>query len=93
MTEVLHANIFFVIASVAVVLFSIIVCVILYHVLKIVKAIRRMVDRIEAGSEMIAEDVEQFRSFVMRGSLVSQLINFFMGGRRSRRHARDIDED
>lgn len=93
MTEVLQANIFFLIASIATVLFTLIVCIILYHVLKIVRAIRRMVERIEAGSDMIAEDVEQFRSFVMRGSLVSQLINFFMGGRGRHRRARDVDDE
>jgi len=94
MTEVLQANIFFIIASIATVLFTLIVCVILYHVLKIVRSIRRMVERIEAGSDMLAEDVEHFRSFVMQGSLVSQLINFFMGGRSARRRrTRDVDEE
>lgn len=93
MTEVLQANIFFVIASVATVLFTILVCVILYHVLKVVRSVRRMVERVEAGSEMIAEDVEQFRSFVLKGSLVSQLINFFMGVRRKTRRTRDVEEE
>jgi len=91
MTEVLHANIFFVIASIATVLFTIVVAVILYQVLKIVTSIRRMVERIEAGSETIAEDVEQFRTFVLKGSLVSQLISFFMGARGGRKRSRHDD--
>src|SRR6056297_2215702 len=103
MSEVLHANIFFVITSVAVVLFTVLLCYALYQVITILKSIRRIVDRIEEGSEMIAEDVENFRSFVMEGSLISQLVGFFMGNRgaarrrgsrkRSGKHIAVNDED
>lgn len=95
MNEILHANIFFVITSIAVVLFTLLVCYAVFQVIKILKSIRRIVDRIEAGSEMIAEDVEQFRSYVMEGSLVSQLIGFFMGTRatKARRRRSRGDEE
>lgn len=88
MSEVLHANIFFLITSIAVVLFTLLLCFAVYQVIRILKSIRRTVERIEAGSEMIAEDVEQFRAYVMEGSLVSQLIGFFMGNRRASRSTR-----
>lgn len=81
MTEVLHANIFFAITSVAVVVFTLLLCFAVYQVIKILKSIRRIVDRIEEGSEMIADDVENLRTYVMEGSLMSQLIGFFMGNR------------
>ena len=101
MDEVLHANIFFFITSVAVTMFTLLVCVALYYVIKILASIRRIVDRIDEGSEMIAEDVEQLRSYVLEGSLLSQLISFFVGRkaaprRRSRKGARSraaADED
>ncbi|MEM9337049.1 MAG: hypothetical protein AAGA35_04305 [Patescibacteria group bacterium] len=80
MNEVLHANIFFLITSVATVLFTILLCVALYHVIKILKSIRRIVERVDEGSEVIAEDIEHIRSFVLEGSLMSQIIRFFMGG-------------
>lgn len=80
-TEVLHANIFFVITSIAVVLFTLLLCIALYHVIKIIRSIRRIVERVEEGSEVIAEDMEQLRSFVLEGSLVSQVISFFMASR------------
>jgi len=86
MNEVLHANIFFVIASIATVLFSIIVCFILYHVYKMVRTARRIIDRIEAGSEAIADDVAHLRSFMAQGGLVTKMLQFFMGSRdRSRK--------
>lgn len=85
MNEVLHANIFFIITSVAVIVFTLLLCFALYHVVKILQSIRRIVDRIDASSEMIVEDVEQLRSYVLEGSLVSQLVSFFMGrARRSK---------
>ena len=95
MTEVLHANIFFFIASAGVILLTLLVCLVVYHVLKIVKSVRRMVERFEHSSEMIAEDVEQLRSYVVSGSLFSQLIGFFMrhGGAGRRRSRADEDDE
>lgn len=98
MDEVLHANIFFFITSVAVILFTLLLCFALYYIIKILQSLRRIVDRIDAGSEMIVEDVEQLRSYVLEGSLVSQLVGFFMGRARrpkSKRGARVnvTDED
>ena len=95
MTEVLHANIFFFIASVGVILFTLLVCVALYHVVKILRSIRRIVERVEEGSETIAEDVAQLRSYVVSGSLFSQIISFFMGTKatRSRSRSRKADNE
>ncbi len=84
MDEVLHANIFFIITSIAVIVFSLLLCFALYYVIKILQSIRRIVDRIDAGSEMIVEDVEQLRSYVLGGGLVSQLVSFFMGRRKAK---------
>lgn len=78
MSEVLHANIFFVIASVATVIFCVFVCFILYHVYKIVCAIRRVVERIEEGSEVIADDVAFVRDLTRGG--ISRLFGLFTGG-------------
>ena len=88
MDEVLHANIFFVIASIATVIFCILTCIILYHIIKIVKTVRSILERIEAGSEKIAQDVAHVRSLVSNGGIVSRVISFMVGasgvGRRSR---------
>lgn len=86
MSEVLQANIFFMITSVAVVLFTLLGCVALYHVIKIIRSLRRIVERVEAGSEVIADDISDLRSFVLEGSLLSQLIGFFVNQRGGRSH-------
>ncbi len=95
MSDIVQADIFFFIASVGIIILTTIVCLILYQVLRVVKSIRRLVERVEEGSEIIAEDVAQLRTFVMEGSLVSQLISFFVpkAPRRKRRssHADDVD--
>ena len=88
MNEVLHANIFFVIASVATVAFCILTCIILYHVIKITKSVRSIVERVEAGSEAIAKDVAQVREFVASGGLFSRIIKFFMGAQTETKRRR-----
>ncbi len=50
------------ITSIAVVVFTILVCVLLYHVIKIIKSVRRIVERVESGSEVLAEDLEDIRA-------------------------------
>ena len=93
MTEVLHANIFFVIASVGVVALTILACVLLYQVIKIVRSIRRIVDRVEAGSEVLAEDIENIRENLNPAKLVTFVMNLIPGmsmpRRRTRKRAKD----
>lgn len=94
MTELLHANVFFFIASVATVVFCILVSLVLYQVFKIMQSIRLIMERIEMKSEEIADDIDAMRTFVRRGSVVSTLFNLFTGGQtRRRRPARQADED
>ncbi len=95
MNEVLHANIFFVIASVATIAFAILVCIALYHVVRILVAVRTIVERIAAGSDMIAEDISAMRDFVTSGSLVTYIISLVSPKRRGRTRSKvheDADE-
>lgn len=95
MSEVLHANIFFFIASVATILFTVLLCIALYHVIKILKSLRIIMKRVEEGSEVIAEDLESIRAFVLEGGLISRIIGMAMGvkARGSRRKKKAADED
>lgn len=92
MTDVLHANIFFVIASVATVCFAILVCVLLYHIIKIVRAIRRIVERVESGSEALASDVEELRKNLNPARLFGFVMNIIPTSRRSRFTDSEDDE-
>jgi len=91
MNEILHANIFFFIASIATVVFCIFVCFILYHVYKIARSIRRIVERIEEGSEVIAEDVAMVRGFMRSG--IARAFGMFTGASTKRKRKSKIDEE
>jgi uncharacterized protein HemY len=91
MNEILHANVFFVIASIATVVFSIIVCLVLFHVLKLVKSIRRIVERIEQASEQVADDVAHARALLFNGGMIARVMGFMSGAYRKNRRSGDED--
>ena len=65
------------------------VCVILYHVIKIVRLIRKIVERIEVGSEVLAEDLEELRYNFNPARLLSFFMNFMPRAKRKRRKSDD----
>lgn len=75
----LQANVFFFITSIAVVVFTVFLCVALYYIIKILKSLRNITERVEHGSEVLAEDIEHVRKFFTEGSLISHIIGMFMG--------------
>lgn len=79
MDELLQANIFFFITSVAVIVFSVLLCIALYYIIKILKAVRSIAERVESGSEVIAEDVMRARNYILGGKIFSDVIGLFMG--------------
>ena len=84
MNEVLHANIFFFITGIAVIVFTALLCVALFHCIKLLKSLRRIVDRIEAGTEVIAEDMQNMRAYFTEEGFVSRLIRTIVGsGKRA----------
>ena len=88
MTEILQANIFFFIASIATIVFSIMACVAMYLVIKILISIRAILARIEEGSDLIAEDIKGVRALVRGGGIISHLISFVARAGGSRAKAR-----
>lgn len=93
MNEILHANVFFVIASIATVLFTVIVCLVLYQVFKLVTSLRRIIERIEAGSAQVAEDVAHARSLLYNGGMIARVIGFMSGKKTSARRSRSTSEE
>ncbi len=84
MSEILHANIFFFIASLATIAFSIFICIALYYLVKILQSVRRIVDRVEAASDQVADDIATAREYVVSGGLVSYLIGLVLPKPRRR---------
>lgn len=88
MSEVLQANIFFFITGIAVIVFTMLLCIALYHSIKILRSVRKIVERIEAGSEVIAEDMSHLRQHFIEGSLIAKVIGAFLGTRGASTPAR-----
>ena len=85
MSEVLQANIFFLVASVATVIFCIVVTMILFQIYKIMKTVRSIVGRIDSASETMSEDVAHVRNLVAQGGLVSTVIGLVFGTKKKKR--------
>ncbi len=100
MEEVFKADVFFFITSIAVILLSALLLVILYHVLKVVKKVRGIVERIEEGSEMIVNDLAEARSTLLNTSIAA-IVSGLMNGLKYKigkvtdtgKKAKDNDED
>ncbi len=93
MTDILQANIFFFIASVGVVTLTILVCVLVYQLIKITKSIRRIVDRVEAGSEVLADDIENLRENFNPARLISFVMSLLPGAKPKAAHRRKRSEE
>ena len=85
MSEVLQANIFFLVASVATVIFCIVVTMILFQIYKVIKAVRSIVERINLASETMSEDVAHVRNLVATGGLVSTVMGLVFGTKKKKR--------
>ena len=79
MSEVLQTNVFFFIASVAVVAFTVLLCIMLYQVIKILGSVRNIVDRLEEGSEAVAHNLKQLRDHVSDMSFLKSIVGSIFG--------------
>lgn len=93
MSEVLQANIFFFIASVATVIFCIVITMILFQVYKVMKIVRSILERVDSASEVMAEDVANVRKLVATGGLVSTIIGLVFGARQKQKRAKKSNEN
>ncbi len=82
MVEILSANIFFFITSIAVVLFTTLLCVAVYQVIKILKAVRRIIDRIEAGTEVLVDDIENIKTSFNPTKLIGFIVRMLPNGKK-----------
>lgn len=83
MNDVLHANIFFFITSVAVVALAIMWVVILWYVIAILREVKVIVERVRKASEDIEADLQALRASVKASgervrSFGSVITNFFL---------------
>ena len=77
MGEVLQTNIFFFITASGVIILTIFLSIIFFHVIKAVRSVRRIIERVESGSEVLVEDLQHVRSVVKNtSSMMSTLLGF-----------------
>ncbi len=74
MEDIMKADIFFFIASIGFIVMSLLFAVILFYILKLVRTVQRITDRIEAQSEEISNDVNNFRSFMYKGGIFAAIV-------------------
>ncbi|MFM2374557.1 MAG: hypothetical protein RLZZ234_552 [Candidatus Parcubacteria bacterium] len=74
MSEVLHTNIFFIITSISVVVVTCMVAVALYYLIRILRAVRDIAERVREGSEVIAEDVATVRAGIVSGRFFTDVV-------------------
>jgi nitrogen fixation/metabolism regulation signal transduction histidine kinase len=67
MNDILHANIFFIITSVVVVVLAVFWAIILWYVIGIVREVRSIARRLSTASENIEKDFNDFRMQVRAG--------------------------
>ncbi len=79
MSEVIHADIFFFITGIAVIVCSAVLCVALFHAIKVLKSMRRIMNRIEASAEMITEDMYHIREYFTQEGFLSRLFATLTG--------------
>ncbi len=77
MEEILKADIFFFVATVAMVVITILVCIFLYHLIKTVKLVKQMIKRLEEGSEAVVKDLSRVRAKFFSGSLIGLVASLF----------------
>lgn len=83
MSEVLQANIFFFITGIAVIIFTALLCVALFHLIRFIKTLQRILNRIEEGTEVIAEDMHSMRAYFTEGGFIKRLMSTLIGTSRS----------
>ncbi len=70
MEEFMKADIFFFITSIAVVLVTIGSVVALYYIIRILRNIREVTERMDEGSKVLAEDLSELRGTIKREGFV-----------------------
>ena len=82
MSEVLQANIFFYIASVATVIFFFLVALVVFEVYKIAKIVRKIMERVASASEVVAEDAARVRELVATGGILTTIFQLVFGAKK-----------
>jgi len=96
MQDLMKADIFFFVTTIAVILVAIGVSVGLYYIVRILRNVRDVTNRVDEGSKMLAEDLGDLRTSLKRdGFVMANVARFMQKGSRwfSRRPPRKAKEE
>jgi|YelNatPaOPRAMG01_1025707.scaffolds.fasta_scaffold14155_1 5-bromo-4-chloroindolyl phosphate hydrolysis protein len=78
MDTLIHADIFFFITTIAVIVISIILGVVLYYLVKILKNVRDITESVKEETNLIRKDIQDARENIkVEGFKLKHLISFF----------------
>jgi 5-bromo-4-chloroindolyl phosphate hydrolysis protein len=78
MDTLIHADIFFFITTIAVIIISIILGVVLYYLIKILKNVRDITESVKEETNLIRKDIQDARENIkIEGFKLKHLISFF----------------
>lgn len=97
MNEVLLTNVFFIITGSAILVVVGFLCVALFHLIKILRTVRTIVDRVSSTTELFVEDARVLRDQIASGAVAARLFATVMSAigraRPKRRTPRKQKED
>jgi len=90
MNEVLLTNVFFIITGSAILVVAAFLCIALFYLIKILRTVRTILDRISSTTELFVEDARVLRDQIASGAIAARLFATVMsavGRARPKRRA------
>src|SRR3989338_3680306 len=75
MSEFMKADIFFFVTTIAVILLTVGIIIALYYVVRILRSVRNVSERVEEGSKVLSEDLEELRLKMKVGGVSARLFS------------------
>lgn len=85
MSDVLYTNIFFFVTGIATIVITALLVVLLIKLIKILGVVERIAQNVHDGTELIAEDMQNFRRYITEGSFFSFLFAPFLNALRPKK--------
>lgn len=99
MNTLIHADIFFFITSIAVVIFAIGTIIVFYYIVRLMKDVKYIAEKIRLESDHVTEDIAAIRERIRNGeskalSIMARMFTFFIGkSLNKKRRPKSRDED
>ena len=97
MNTLVHADIFFFITTIAVIIMTIIMCIAGWYIIGIVRDARYVARRLRHATDELEADFEALRRTVTEeGSKAKHIVNFFLGkflGKRRSSHKKESSDE